>query len=117
MNTKINLTYKGIDYTLEYDRMSVKLLENEGFSLRDFSERPMTNLELAFSGSFIKNHRKISQNIIDEIFSKMTNKEELVSTLSKMINECYESLMEEPEGDEGNISWEAVGSAPTKENR
>lgn len=117
MNTKITLTYKGVDYTLEYDRMSVKLLENQGFSLQEFTQKPMSNIDLAFAGSFIKNHRKISQNIIDEIYSKMKDKESLIQVLSTMISECYESLMEEPKDDEGNISWEAVGVKPTMENK
>ena len=30
MNTKINLTYEGVSYTLEYDRMSIKMLEKAG---------------------------------------------------------------------------------------
>ena len=33
MNTKINLTYKDEKYVLEYNRMSVKLLEENGFVL------------------------------------------------------------------------------------
>jgi hypothetical protein len=117
MNTKINLTYKGTDYTLEYDRMSVKLLENQGFSLEEFSKKPMSNIELAFTGAFIKNHRKISQTTIDEIYSKLKDKTSLIQVLSTMISECYESLMEEPDGDEGNINWEAVGLAPTKNEK
>ena len=40
MNTKITLTYKGVPYTLEYDRMSVKTLEANGFSIEDFIAKP-----------------------------------------------------------------------------
>ena len=58
MNTKINLTYKGVPYVLEYDRMSVKLLEANGFNIEEFMAKPMSNIELAFAGAFIKNHRK-----------------------------------------------------------
>ena len=62
MNTKINLTYNGENYTLEYDRTTVVLLENSGFKLDEFLEKPMANIELAFAGAFMKNHRKVSQN-------------------------------------------------------
>ena len=115
MNTKINFTYNGVDYTLEYNRMTVKSLENSGFSLEEFAKRPMSNIELAFAGSFLANHRKTPQTTIDEIYKKFTNKEDLINAITKMITECYESLMDEPDEKEGNIKWEVVGLEPKKE--
>lgn len=117
MNTKITFTYEGIDYTLEYNRMSVKALENNGFSLEEFSKKPMVNIEMAFAGAFIKNHRKTSQKTIDEIYHLFKDKDSLIETISKMISECYESLMDEPEDNEGNIEWEVVGLKPKKTNK
>ena len=115
MNTKINLTYKGETYTLEYDRTSVVLLEQNGFKLDEFLEKPITNIELAFSGAFVKNHSKVSQNLVDEIFKSISNKNDLIRTLYNMIRETYDSLLEEPtEGEEGNVSWEVVDLSPKK---
>ena len=114
MNTKINLTYEGVDYTLEYNRMSVKMLENNGFVFEEFAKKPMSNIEMAFAGAFIKNHRKVSQNTIDEIYARCPNKDALLEALTKMISECYESLMDEPQNNEGNIEWEVVGLKPKK---
>ena len=70
MNTKITLTYKGVPYTLEYDRMSVKTIEANGFDINEFMAKPLNNIELAFAGAFIKNHRKIKQSLINEIYEK-----------------------------------------------
>lgn len=113
MNTKINLTYQGQQYTLEYNRMAIKMLESNGFELETFLKKPMSNVELAFAGAFIKNHRKISQNVIDEIYKSCPDKEGLLQSLIQMISECYDSLMSEPEkGDEGNVTWEVVGLKP-----
>lgn len=115
MNTKINLTYNGQPYTLEFSRMSIKMLEKTGFKYEEFLEQPMTNIELAFTAAFIKNHPKISQTTIDEIFEGCPNKNELIATISVMINECYESLLADPkEGSEGNVTWETVGLNPKK---
>jgi hypothetical protein len=115
MNTKINLTYKGEQYTLEYNRMSIKMLEKAGFEYDKFLDQPVTNIELAFTGAFVKNHPKIKQTVVDEIFDSCPNKNELVATISKMINECYESLLAEPdEKSEGNASWEVVDLSPKK---
>lgn len=113
MNTKINLTFKGEKYTLEYNRMAIKLLEQSGFKIEEFLDKPMSNIELAFSGAFFKNHSKISQTAIDDIYTHLKDKKALVVQLKNMITECYDSLLEEPEdGDEGNATWEVVDLSP-----
>ena len=114
MNTKINLTYKGVSYTLEYDRASVKLLEANGLDITSFMDKPMTNVELAFTGAFIKHHSKVAQTTIDEIFKTCKDKSSLTNALIKMINETYEALMDEPEDNEGNATWEVVDLSPKK---
>lgn len=114
MNTKINLAYNGEKYVLEYNRMAVKLLEQNGFMLDEFLKKPMTNIELAFSGAFIKNHSKVGQEKIDKIYDSCKNKAKLVTTLQKMIQETYESLLSDKpsDGDEGNTSWEVEDLSP-----
>lgn len=117
MNTKINLSYKNVPYTLEYDRMSVKTLEANGFSVEEFIKKPMSNIDMAFAGAFIKHHRKTKPNVIEEIYSKCENKESLIETLIVMIQETYEALFDEPvAGDEGNASWEVVNLSPRKDH-
>lgn len=117
MNTTINLTYNGDKYTLEYDRSTIKLLENAGFVLEEFLRKPMNNIELVFSGAFIKNHRNLSQTTIDEIFNKVKDKTGLLQALQKMIQDSYESLLEEPEDDEGNVTWEVIDLSPKKSQK
>lgn len=116
MNTKIKLTHNGQEYILEYDRMSVKLLESSGFILDEFLEKPMSNIELAFAGAFIKNHKKTPQTTIDEIFAGLKNKTGLITMLSKMIRETYDALLEDG-GDEGNVEWEVVDLSPKKSQK
>ena len=111
MNTKINLTYNGIDYTLEYDRMTIKMIENDGFELEKFAKQPMTMVDIVFRGAFYKNHRNINQTLVDEIYAHCKKKDELVKQLASMIDECYVSLMEDPD-DEGNATWEVVSLSP-----
>lgn len=119
MNTKINLTYKDVPYCLEYDRMSVKTLEANGFSIEKFLEKPMSNIEMVFAGAFIKNHRKIKQELVDEIYSKCKDKDKLIKTLTTMIEETYDVLFDEPDGDtdEGNAEWEVVDLSLKKKSQ
>lgn len=116
MNTKINLTYKDVPYTLEYDRMTIKTMEANGFVVDEFINKPMSNIDLAFAGAFLKNHRKTSQSVIEEIYANCKDKRKLVETLVSMIQETYEALFDEPVGDEGNVTWEVVDLSP-KTNR
>lgn len=116
MNTKIELSYKGVDYTLEYNRASVKVLEANGFDGTDILNKPMTNIELMFQCAFIKNHPNVQMTTIEEILKECPNKSELLATLKTMIDETYESLLAEPEdGDSGNVNWKTVDLSPKSE--
>lgn len=110
MSTKIEFSYKGKEYTLEYNRMAIKFMESQGFNANKFDEQPMTMVDLAFTGAFIKNHQRISQQEIEEIYTLFKNKQELNATLVKMIRETYETLFDnnEDEDDSKNIEWKIV---------
>lgn len=109
-NKKIKLNYKDKDYILEYNRKTVSDLENMGFVASEIASKPATMLPLAFKGAFLKNHKFVKQDIIDEIFSHISDKQGLIAQLSEMIVECYQSLMgdEVEQNAEGNVSWEIV---------
>ena len=104
MATKINFTYDGVDYTLEFTRKTVKQMEDRGFVAARFGEAPMTILPDLFAGAFLANHKFVKRETVDKIYELMTDKQMLVDTLSQMYNEPLAALMEEP--DEGNgIRW------------
>lgn len=110
-NTKIRLTKDGKEYILEYDRTTVRVLENQGFSIDKVTEKPMIMIPLLFKCAFLKNHKYVRQQEIDEIFDGIKNKNEILDPLITMVNECYESLLGEENSEdnaEGNVSWERV---------
>lgn len=112
MNDKIKITYEGTDYTLEYTRDTVRLMEANGFMVNELTTKPMLMLPMAFEGAFLKNHRNVKKKVIDKIYDIIPDKEKLIETLADMISETYESLMNgnEEEKDSGNISWEVVST-------
>lgn len=106
MSTKIEFNYKNKDYTLEYNRDAIKLIEKQGFNAEKFTEQPATMVELAFEGSFIKNHAKTTRAEVEEIYSLFKNKRELINQLIIMIQETYSTLFDENEEDDSkNIEW------------
>ena len=108
MSKKIEFSYDGTDYVLEYNRKSVEFMERQGFVASELVEKPMLMLPMAFEGLFFKNHKNIKKSQIDEIFDKFKDKNALISTLAEMLQETYNTLQEEPNGNEGNIDWKVV---------
>ena len=107
MVKQLKITYGDKQYTLEYTRKSVEQMEKAGFVVSQIQEKPMTTLPALFAGAFLANHRFVKQDVIDEIFSKMTKKDELIGKLAEMYNEPIKSLIDEPDEAEGNLDWTA----------
>ncbi len=107
MAKTINFEYNGNEYTLEFTRKSIETMERQGFVIGDIVDKPMLTLPALFAGAFLANHRFMKRKEIDEIYSKMTNREDLLQKLAEMYNEPLEALMEEPEESEGNVEWGA----------
>jgi hypothetical protein len=106
MGKTIEFKYKNTDYTLEYNRDAIKLMEKQGFDLESFTKHPMTMVDLAFEGSFLMHHAKITKKEVSEIYDLFTKKRDLVNQLIVMINETYSSLFEDNnEDDSKNIEW------------
>nr|DAP92766.1 MAG TPA: protein of unknown function (DUF5055) [Caudoviricetes sp.] len=105
MAKTLEFTYKGKDYVLEYTRRSVQEMEKRGFVAADADTKPMTVLPMMFEGAFLAHHRFEKKEVIDEIFSKMSDKENLIAKLAEMYNEPIMTLLEEPSEKEGNVNW------------
>ena len=107
MRKQLRFTYQDKEYVLEYTRRTVEAMEKKGFVASDIETKPVTVLPALFAGAFLANHRYVKQEVIDEIYSKMTNKQELIGKLAEMYNEPIMALVDEPEESEGNLDWTA----------
>lgn len=106
--SKITLTHNDKEYTLEYSRQSVKTMEQQGFVLDEISSKPMTMIPLMFQGAFIKNHKGIKRNLMDEIYKDIHNRSELMEALMEMYADTLSSLMDDSTEDSGNVTWSLV---------
>jgi hypothetical protein len=107
MAKQLRFTYNNKDYVLEFTRRSVEQMEKKGFVASDIETKPMTVLPTLWAGAFLANHRFVKPEIIEEMFSKMKNKVELIGKLAEMYNEPIMALIDEPEESEGNLDWTA----------
>lgn len=108
MAKQLRFTYEGKDYTLEFTRRTVAEMEKKGFIASDITDKPMTMLPALFAGAFLAHHRFVKEDIINDIYSKLTKKEDLIGKLAEMYNEPILALVEEPEKAEGNLDWTAT---------
>ena len=107
MAKQLKFTYNDKEYTLEFTRRTVTEMEKKGFIAAEVENKPMSTLPALFAGAFLAHHRFEKKEVIDAIFAKLTNKEELIGKLAEMYNEPIMALVEEPEENEGNVSWTA----------
>lgn len=107
MNKQITIPHNGTQYVLEFTRRSVEQMERNGFLVADLKDKPMSTLPTLFAGAFIANHRFVKRAVIDEIYAKLTNRQELIGKLAEMYNEPFTALLDDPAEDEGNVSWTA----------
>ena len=103
----MKFTFEGKEYVLEFTRRTVTEMEKKGFIAAEVEQKPMSTLPALFEGAFLAHHRFVKKDVIDNIFAHMTNKEDLIGKLAEMYNEPIMALVEEPEENEGNVSWTA----------
>lgn len=109
MAKTVSFDYKNVHYTLGFNRNTAVLLEKQGFQYEQIGERPNTLIPMLFTGAFAQYHRGVKRDLIDEIFEKLPNKDKLIAALVEAYIETGNSLFDEPEGDEGNVTWEQNG--------
>lgn len=107
MAKTLHFKYEGQDFILEFTRRSIEVMEKQGFNVADVETKPVTVLPALFKGAFLAHHRSLRDEIIDDIYDKFTNKNELYEKLAVMYAEPIEALLEDPKDGEGNISWES----------
>lgn len=105
MAKQLVFTYNDKQYTLEFTRKTIADMEKNGFVANEVEAKPMTTLPALFRGAFLAHHKYEKKDVIDEIFSKMTNKEDLIGKLAEMYSEPILSLVEDPVESEGNVNW------------
>ena len=97
MAKQMNFTYGDKTYTLEYTRKTVTEMEKKGFIAQEIENKPMSTLPALFEGAFLAHHRFEKKEVINEIFERMTNKQDLIGKLAEMYNEPILTLIDEPD--------------------
>ena len=84
-----------VDYTLEFDRDSVKFAEARGFSLDLVSQYPMTYIPDLFFYAFRMHHKNVSREKVDKLFDKMGGLQDgMLERLGQLYALPFDALMQ-----------------------
>ena len=100
----IILKDKDNEYTLEFDRESVKFAELRGFKIEEVGEYPMTKIPELFFYAFRKNHKNVARDKTDKILEEMGGLPEgFVARLVELYTAPFDFLLEGEE--RKNSKW------------
>ena len=85
----------GVDYTLEFDRETVKFAEARGFKIEDVGDYSMTKIPELFFYAFRMHHKNVSREKTDRIlFDDLGGLPSgLLERLVQLYNAPYEALI------------------------
>jgi len=85
----------GIDYTLEYNRESIKFAESKGFDIADVTKQPMNKLPELFFYAFRWHHKNMARANTDALLEKMGGfPDGLIERLGQLYAVPYETLIQ-----------------------
>jgi hypothetical protein len=105
MGKKLTINFEKNEYTLEYNRRIVAMLEDKGINQQAIYEKPVKTIPALFAGAFYMHHKNLNGDLIERIYESISDKEGFLQALITMFLEPMESIFEEP-ATEGNASWE-----------
>ena len=103
----IILKCKDTEYTLEFNRESVKFAEMHGFKIDNVTEFPMTYIPELFFYSFRMHHSNLAKNQVDKILDELgTLPEGFITRLMELYVQPFDTLIGNVEGEERkNSKW------------
>jgi len=94
----------GRDYTLEFNRESIKFAEGRGFKLEDVDDYPMSKIPEFFWYAFRMHHPSFSLNQAEKMLDRMGG---MTEALGKRLGELWTvpfEALNPSEGDEKNAN-------------
>ena len=107
MAKKVTVPYNGKKYVLEFTRTTAAMIEKNGFSIDELTEKPNMMVPLLVHGAFVANHRDTKAATINKIYDGLGKKADFVIALCECYNETTTTLTGSAEDDEEkNAGWE-----------
>ena len=106
---KIQYTYEGVDYTLEYTPLSIRKMEQSGFDFTKMEQNIINVPYDLFRGAFIARHNYVPVDKRDEMYEALIGENEegqnLLECLGEMLKDEIDFIVSKPRG---KVKWEMV---------
>ena len=104
MSKKIEFTYDDELYTLEFNRDSVKKMEDHGFNIAQAENKVVSTIDALFKGAFEMHHSGTSKKKLEEIYDLFSDKTGLFEALVEMYSDTLKTLTED-NNSKNAIKW------------
>ena len=85
-------------YTLEFDRKSVKWAEQRGFKVGEVTDFPLTQIPLLFFYAFRMHHKNITQDQTDAVLDEIGGMSKaMMNRLAALYNQTMTTLLNDEE--------------------
>lgn len=102
----LNDKRNGKEYKLEYNRNALIQMESWGFEPQSFKAKPLSSITYLSRGAFLKNHKDLSFEEVDEIVSQIDNIGDFVNVLGELYANAVNSIVAvEKSKETKNITW------------
>lgn len=106
---KIQFSFEGVDYTLEFLPWTVRKMEDRGFDVTKIESRIANVGDDLFKGAMIAHHDYVPEKERERIYENLCVEEDgglnIIQTLSDMLQVELENIVKHPKG---NVTWTVV---------
>ena len=104
----VKFTYDGKEYNLGFNRNTAVALQRQGFDTDKISSQSLIMIPMLVRASFKMNHSTVKDSKIDEIYGKISKKDEflkaLIESYADTCNTLFESNTESEESSDF-VQW------------
>lgn len=90
---KCSISIKDNDYTIRINRESIVWLEQNGFNMADFENKPLLTIELLWVAGFRMNHPTLSRADALELMEEYKEEGGDIMEIARFVAEEYSSFM------------------------
>lgn len=84
------------EYTLCLTREAIKRIENLGFNIQNFIQKPVTYQDILWYGGFVANHSDVNPNLAIKLMETYTAEGGDVVEVLEFLSETYSNFVNAP---------------------
>lgn len=90
---KCSITIKDKEYTIQINRDSIVWLEARGFSIEEFTKKPITYIDIVWNSGFLMNHNDVNPSLAIKLMETYKEEGGDIMEIINFILEEYQSFI------------------------